>query len=310
MSLTRVWRCGNYGSVASVLIEKPAIGDFLLILDGGFSLQYSPLMEYREGRGMVLFCQMDVTDRTEHDPAAQYLIRNMFQYLSGRRPMPERKALYMGEPASKCHLEASGVAVAPYDGGPLSAQQVLIAGPRAGQELAAVAPRLSAWLQAGGHLLAIGVDQDDARRLLPFPVTMSRAEHIASGFPPFGSASALAGIGPADVYNRSPYELPLVSRGATVIGDGVLAQQSSVVFLQLVPWRFDYEKQYNPKRTFRRSSFTLNRILAGMGVRGVTPLLTRIGTPVSPAETTNRCLVSLYLDRPEEWDDPYRFFRW
>jgi hypothetical protein len=64
IQVMRAWRCGNYGSVASVLIEKPAIGDFLPIVDGGFSLQYSPLMEYREGKGMVLFCQMDVTGRT------------------------------------------------------------------------------------------------------------------------------------------------------------------------------------------------------------------------------------------------------
>ena len=66
-----MWRCGNRGNVASVLIEKPARGDFLPILDGGFSLQYSPLLEYREGQGMVLFCQMDVTGRTEQDPAAE-----------------------------------------------------------------------------------------------------------------------------------------------------------------------------------------------------------------------------------------------
>ena len=45
----RLWRCGNRGNVASVLIEKPARGDFLSILDGGYSLQYSPLLEYREG---------------------------------------------------------------------------------------------------------------------------------------------------------------------------------------------------------------------------------------------------------------------
>ena len=46
-----IWRCGNQGNVASVLIEKPARGDFLPIVDGGFSLQYSPLLEYREGQG-------------------------------------------------------------------------------------------------------------------------------------------------------------------------------------------------------------------------------------------------------------------
>ena len=45
----RGWRCGNRGNVASVLIEKPASGDFLPILDGGYALQYTSLMEYREG---------------------------------------------------------------------------------------------------------------------------------------------------------------------------------------------------------------------------------------------------------------------
>src|SRR5262249_51191607 len=47
---TRVWRCGNRGNVASVLIEKPTRGDFLPIVDGGYNLQYSPLMLYREGK--------------------------------------------------------------------------------------------------------------------------------------------------------------------------------------------------------------------------------------------------------------------
>ncbi len=55
IEVPQVWRCGNRGNVASVLIEKPAKGDFLPIVDGGYSLQYSPLMEYREGKGMMLF---------------------------------------------------------------------------------------------------------------------------------------------------------------------------------------------------------------------------------------------------------------
>ena len=68
IEVPRVWRCGNRGNVASVLIEKPARGDFLPVLDGGYSLQYSPLMEYREGKGLVLFCQIDVTGRTRAGP--------------------------------------------------------------------------------------------------------------------------------------------------------------------------------------------------------------------------------------------------
>ena len=42
ITVTRVWRRGNRGNVASALIEKPACGDFLPILDGGYALQYSP----------------------------------------------------------------------------------------------------------------------------------------------------------------------------------------------------------------------------------------------------------------------------
>ena len=109
-----LWRCGNRGNVASVLIEKPARGDFLPILDGGYSLQYSPLIEYREGQGMVLFCQMDVTGRTESDPAAETLARNMLEYAAAWKPAPRRTAVYVGDPAWKSHLESAGISVSSY----------------------------------------------------------------------------------------------------------------------------------------------------------------------------------------------------
>jgi len=32
--------------------------------------------------------------------------------------------------------------------------------------------------------------------------------------------------------------------------------------------------------------------------------------PVPPPITEGRWTKGLYLDQPEEWDDPYRFFRW
>src|SRR5262249_14907662 len=86
IDVSHLWRCGCRGSVASVLIEKPARGDFLPVLDGGYALQYSPLLEYREGKGLVLFCQMDVTGRTETDPAADTLVRNILAYVSTWNP--------------------------------------------------------------------------------------------------------------------------------------------------------------------------------------------------------------------------------
>jgi len=308
--VTRLWRCGCQGNVASVLIEKPACGDFLPVVDGGFSLQYSPLMEYREGEGMVLFCQMDVTGRTESDPAAQMLTANLVEYVSAWRPSPQREALYAGETLGRTHLEATGLRLGTYNGGDLKADQVLIVGPDV-TNLSRYAGTVSTFLKTGGHLLAIGLTSQQTDTLLPFKVSMKQAEHINAYFQPLAIASPLAGIGPADVYSRDPRTIPLVSGGVRIIGNGVLAvgSDSNVVLCQLAPWQFDYRNNFGLKRTFRRTSFLVTRLLGNLGVSGDTPLLTRFSTPVATGEP-GRWLHGFYLDEPEEWDDPYRFFRW
>ncbi len=312
LPVTRVWRCGNRGNVASVLIEKPARGDFLPIVDGGFSLQYSPLMEFREGKGMALFCQLDVTGRTGLDPAAEKLVQNMMRYVAAWKPTPRRTATYAGEPAGKSWLESAGVSVRSYEGGGLTENEVLVLGPGCGKLLAKAATDISHFLKGGGNLLAIGLNPDDLSAPLPFQTTLTKAEHIASFFEPFGVNSLLAGIGPADIHNRAPRELFLVSSGAEVVGDGVLAKvgNANVVFLQMPPWQFQNDQQMNLRRTFRRTSATLGRLLANMGIAGSTPLLERFNQPTAIGNSDPRWREGFYLDQPQEWDDPYRFFRW
>jgi len=308
--VTRAWRCGNRGNVASVLIEKPARGDWTPIVDGGFGLQYSPLMEYREGKGIVLFCQLDVTGRTENDPAAEVLTANVLRYVAGWKPTPRRGAVYVGELAGSNHLNAAGVAVSSYDGRDLSQEEVLVAGPGAGAMLKGRTGPIAEWLKTGGNLLAIGLDEQDAAALLPFKVVTKKAEHISTFFQPASVNSLLKGVGPADVHNRDPRELPLVASGAEVTGDGILAkaEDANVVFFQLAPWQFAAAGQMNVKRTGRRAAFLVSRLLANMGVASSTPLLERFQQSDVGAE--KRWLNGLYLDQPDEWDDPYRFFRW
>jgi beta-galactosidase len=310
--VTRLWRCGNRGNVASVLIEKSARGDFMPILDGGYSLQYSPLMEYREGEGMVLFCQIDITGRTEDDPAGQLLTRNILNYVSAWQPATRRKVVYVGEPAGKQHLESAGVSLTPYNGTNLSADYILVVGPGGGQQLSNDATAIKNWLKEGGNLLAIGLDEQQANAFLPIKVRMREQEHIAAYFEPFGLSSPSAGVGPADVHCREPRKIPLVSAEATIIGDGVLAKAKdlNIVFCQLAPWQFDL-KQQNVKRTFGRCSYLVSRLLANMGAAGSTPLLKNFQNPVDTSKASDkRWLNSFYLDVPQEWDDPYRFFRW
>src|SRR5205823_4304037 len=193
------------------------------------------------------------------------LVQNILTYASAWKPKPRRQAVYIGDAAGKSYLEAAGVSLAA--DGYLPVDGVLIVGPGGGRVLAGGGDQIPNWLKAGGHVLTIGLDEADANALLPAPVRMKRQEHIATFFEPAGAQSPFAGIGPADVHNRDPRELPLVTGGASALGDGVLAQAENgrVVFDQLAPWQFDAKQPMNVKRTFRRTAFLLSRLLGNMG---------------------------------------------
>jgi hypothetical protein len=315
--VTRVWRCGNRGNVASVLIEKPTRGDFRPILDGGYSLQYSPLMEYRQGKGLVLFCQLDVTGRTEDDPAAQTLAANSLRYLATWKPSPTRQAVYAGDGHGRDWLHAAGIDAAAYDGADLStALHVLILGPGSADALGNAQGRVVAFVNAAGQVLAIGAGQRDVATLGLPQINFGNAEHIAAFFPAPPADSPLTGIGCADILIRSPRDLSLVSSGSTIIGDGVLAlapaaaPHPNVILCQLAPWQFSDRRQNNLRRTYRRTSFLVARLLANLGVAASTPLIDRFHNPPRDPSSEKRWLEGLYIDDVQEWDDPYRFFRW
>jgi hypothetical protein len=311
LEVTRLWRRGNWGDAASVLIEKPPRGDFLPILDGGYALQYSPLLEYREGPGMVLFCQMDVTARTENDPAAETLAANILRYAESWHPAPRRGVAYAGGPEGLAWLAASGVPVVPLKNGMPASNEVLVAAPGAATEGAAI----KNWVEAGGRVLALGLNETEANSFLPAPATMRTNEHIAAYFPPFGADSLLAGVAPADIHNRAPRKMPLLTGGADVFGDGVLGVDGNVVFCQIPPFQvadvagaLTNGVSFNLRRTFERTSFAASRLLGNLGASGSTPLLERFGHAANASDA--RWLEGLYLTRPVEWDDPYRFFGW
>jgi hypothetical protein len=293
--VTRVWRNGNRGSAASALIEKPARGDFLPILDGGYSLQYSPLLEHRDGKGVVLFCQLDVTGRSETDPAADTIVRNILRYIADWKPSPRRAVAYAGGDEGRKYLQSVGVPFIPYNGDNLAAGQVVVVAPGFSQKVSAL------------HILALGLNAAELGRFGPLQI--SEMEHISSHFEPPANGGPFAGVSPAEIQNRSPRILPLITGGAQVTGDGVLAATSAVVFSQLAPWQFTYTTdEMNKKRTFRKVAVLTARLLGNMTISPPTPLLAYVAVPLHDNE--KRWLNGLYLDVPEEWDDPYRFFRW
>ncbi|HEY3757616.1 MAG TPA: glycoside hydrolase family 2 TIM barrel-domain containing protein [Opitutaceae bacterium] len=316
--VTRAFRAGNRGNAASVLIEKPGRGDFLPILDGGFSLQYSPLLQYREGKGMVLFCQMDVTGRTEADPAGQILANNLLRYAAEFQPAPVRPIVYIGDSVGRDFLEHAGFDPGAWRGGALPADSVLVVGSGSGKIVADHAAALDDFLRAGGRTLALGLDQREADLLLPATIKMNDAEHVAAYFRPFGAESLLAGVSPAEVLNREPRVMSLIAAGASIYGDGVLAlARGHIIFCQLTPTgvlrdpgSFDGELPDDVRKTYRRAGFLVSRLLANLGAQASSPLLERFHRPATLPQAEARWNDGLYLDQPEEWDDPYRFFGW
>lgn len=311
-----LWRCGNRGNVASVLIEKPTRGDFLPLLDGGFGLQYSPLLQYREGAGCILFCQLDVTGRTEPDPVADTLARNALRHMLQVVERPVRQAQYAGEPGGWRHLQEAGFRLQHFDPARLTPETVLVLGPGAGPEVLPHAERLEAWSRAGGRFVGLGLSSNEVSSPVLEGLQLRSAEHLSTSLPLAGPNSPLAGIGPADLHVRDPRATALIRGGAEVWGGGTLGIRTNGVLSQLAPWRFEGEAM-NLRRTRRRLAFVTSRVLANAGLSPETPLLDRFTRPAGwtpggePSENpTPRWRDGLYLEPPVEWDDPYRFFRW
>ena len=74
--------------------------------------------------------------------------------------------------------------------------------------------------------------------------------------------------------------------------------------------RGDARRLQQFRANFRRHAYATSRLLANLGAEARTPLLEHLARPVASPAKDKRWLNGLYLDVPEEWDDPYRFFRW
>ena len=78
-------------SVASVVIETPHRGAFTPILECEFDLAYSPLLQWQHGKGLILFCQLDLTGRIDLEPAAGVLAQNLIGYLDAQQARAQAK---------------------------------------------------------------------------------------------------------------------------------------------------------------------------------------------------------------------------
>lgn len=80
----RFYKWSNRGVLSTFVAHKPQLSPLLPVLDCGFDLAQSPLLEGRFGAGRVVLCQMDVTSRYGTDPVSTRLMGNLLKSLSAR----------------------------------------------------------------------------------------------------------------------------------------------------------------------------------------------------------------------------------
>ena len=109
--MLRYWYGDNIVSSADFL-KEPRVGWHPIVDSGGLQgLRWASIVEIPVGRGAMVFCQMNLVDKLEHEPAALRLMTNLLSYAATRKPVEPvaiRTVTAKDSPMAK-RLEALGV---------------------------------------------------------------------------------------------------------------------------------------------------------------------------------------------------------
>ena len=89
---------GNTHNVATVTIIKPDTANFRTLIDCEYAANDAAALELREGRGLLIFSQLDLSGRTECEPAAERYLKNLVHYAATCPLPPLRMVFFAGGP--------------------------------------------------------------------------------------------------------------------------------------------------------------------------------------------------------------------
>jgi beta-galactosidase len=97
----RGYKWGNRGVVSTFVFRKPHYAPFRPVLECGFDLVDSPMLESQWGSGRILLCQVDVTSRYGADPVSTQLVNQTLSWLGHRGDAPRRHCAGVGDSAKR-----------------------------------------------------------------------------------------------------------------------------------------------------------------------------------------------------------------
>lgn len=246
-------RTNNRGCIATVIPEKPHVGDWRSLVDGLFALEYAPLLEMRTGSGSVTLCQLDVTARTVADPAADAIVSRLVSYRRGG--VGPKRPDFLGREA-----EMAGYAwgVKSWENGK---DLVVSSG-------AKVPDDLGDRVAKGATVLCLGLGADEAKawscgEALDIAPTNGCVFSRIENPPP-----ELNGLSNADFFWHGAMDFaafqnarPDGNAAFRVVRHG----KGRIVYWQLPPWRFDTDARPHQRPSRRAASRFFARLMCNLG---------------------------------------------
>jgi hypothetical protein len=274
---------GNTHNVATVVAIKPDTGNFRTLLDCGYANNYAAAWELENGVARIVFNQLDVSGRSEADPAATRYLQNLVRHVQTAVKPELRQAAYLGGETGAALLKQLDVPFrkinATSEADP--SKDILVLGDATPEQLKVWKDVLSKFATDGGTVFSLPRSEADfAAGWTPFAVTVKKrtVNHTLVGKP---TASLLAGLGNSDFYWKGNMDIVSVDKaeGSSLrLDTGVLAEiphgKGRYVLCQIEPSlfgdiKFDHwlkPSKYNTERMVRT-------LLSNLGVAMAAPKL-------------------------------------
>lgn len=262
---------GNNGSVASVIIETPHHGSFSPLIECEFDLAYSPLVEYRDGKGIMLFSQLDINGRVMLEPVAETLLQNMIRYLDKPRASTQAKsAAVLADENTALFFGSMALQTRRITGNDIAsltpANDVLIVGANAA---AADIQTARSFATKGGTAIVLS---QKGTTLKDAGITATTAQKRLTGVRSIGSDTILADIGPELLHFRTFIDAEIFTAAPTdgkILADGLMMSvpegKGSIFFSQL-SWAPFFDGSKNLKRTRWNFKRLYRQMLTAAGV--------------------------------------------
>jgi len=254
------WRWGGRGAVSSCAVEKPHYGGWTPLLECEFDLAYSPLMQLAYGKGLLVFCGLDLEDHSKLDPAAKQALAQVIQYTRDTAIEPRRATTFIGNAADEALLKKSGLLYQKATALPAGKSLGVLSAD------AAVTPEaLDNFARSGGRVLVMAARQEGQTAQ---GVTLRKNDKF-TGSLEVPDWPVCRGLSASDLRWRTTGLAYLLTGGCDTAAGGLLGRKQvgkgEIVYCQLDPSLLDADVKTYMRFTRWRETRALSQLLANLG---------------------------------------------